>query len=75
MTTTTTTTTVTASAWLTDGAGELWVLVGPDPAGTGMAVYGLARRIANRQGHSPLRALAIEDAHGIDDRGPQVTLA
>lgn len=59
---------VRGNAWLLDGDGELWVLHGPDPAGTGMAVYQVP-------GEAVLyRALAIEDEHGIDLRGPAVVL-
>jgi hypothetical protein len=60
-------------AWLIDGDGTLWLLVGADPAGTGMAVYGEARKITKQLSHTLLRALAIEDAHhGINTRGPLV---
>lgn len=60
-----------AAAWLVDDDGDLWVLAGPDPVGTGMAVY-VPGDVA---GYGiPVRALAIEDTHGIRTRGPLVAL-
>jgi hypothetical protein len=74
--TVTTTSEIRGYAWLIDGDDNLWLLVGADPAGTGMAVYGQARKITRRLSHSLLRALAIEDAHrGINTRGPLVIVS
>lgn len=66
--------TIKGYATITDDAGRIWVLIGPDPAGTPMAVYAPARAIEDKRSHSLLRALAIEDRYGIRGRGPLVTL-
>lgn len=68
--------TIKVPAWLVDGMGDVWALYALDPAGTGMPVYALADAIAEDDDGPEvlLRVLAIEDAHGIERRGPGVDL-